>query len=219
MIRSDIDSSYDERSTLLRRRHDDGEGCGVSWQAGYIFANTRACSRNMQMKSPAAWGRSDRWHPVCARHGSSIALRMIYDTRPAWVSRTLGATADDEGGSGLTTIRPHHGRIRENRTWGYTDGFFPTNIEARVRVRWSRIRTKSSAGISSGAGAERARDLPSASAIPRTYDCSRSRHWWSGRASRLSWMSVACLPVRRRVFRVSEKEGMRGSCLGSQRLD
>ena len=67
--------------------------------------------------------------------GSSIALRMIYDTRPAHVNVRWAPSADDEGRQrleqryGLTM-----GEFRENRTWGYylTD-LSRTNIEALVR--------------------------------------------------------------------------------------
>lgn len=72
---------------------------------------------------------------LIAGAGSNIALRRIYDTRPAYVNVRWAASVDDgarqqlEQQYGLT-----RGEFREQRTWGYyLTNQSPTNIEALVR--------------------------------------------------------------------------------------
>jgi hypothetical protein len=104
--------------------------------------------------------------------GSSIALRMIYDTRPAYVNVRWASSAGDEERQRLEQryglIR---GEFRENRTWGYylTD-LSRANIEALVRdpmVEDTHHIHRQAFRVARRAA--RLRDVPPAPAIPRTY--------------------------------------------------
>ena len=137
--------------------------------------------------------------------GSSITLRMIYDTRPAHVNVRWASSVDDGGRQrleqryGLTI-----GEFRENRTWGYllTD-LSRTNIEALVRdpmVEDTHELDRQTFRV--WLRTTRARDVPPAPEIPLTYKLlSRSVMVIGALAIGLSWLESR-LPagIRRRLF-------------------
>ena len=103
--------------------------------------------------------------------GSSIALRKIYDTRPAQVHIRWAPSADDEGRErleqqfGLTTGEP-----LDDRTWGYyLVDLSRANIEAIVRhpmVEDTQDIHRQAFRV--GLRATRAPDVPPDPDIPRT---------------------------------------------------
>ena len=137
--------------------------------------------------------------------GSSIALRMIYDTRPVHVNVRWASIVNDEGRQQLE--RRHGltlGEFREKRTWGYylTD-LSRTNIEALVRdpmVEDTQDINRQAFRVPLRAA--RRRDVPPAPEIPRTYEVfSRSVLVVGMLAIGLSWIERR-LPagLRRRWF-------------------
>ena len=104
--------------------------------------------------------------------GANIALRQIYDTRPAYVNVRWAPAVDDaarqrlEQQYGLT-----RGEFREQRTWGYyLTNQSRANIEAIVRdpmvedtFHINRVKMRLALRV------ERDRDLPPAPDIPGPY--------------------------------------------------
>ena len=137
--------------------------------------------------------------------GSNIALRRIYDTRPAYVHVRWAPSVDDDGRQRLEQrYGLIMGEFRENRTWGYyLTELSSTNIEALVRdpmVEDTHQLDRQAFRLSPGAA--RARDIPPAPAIPRTYELlSLSALVVGALAIGLSWVESR-LPagVRRRLF-------------------
>lgn len=138
--------------------------------------------------------------------GFNIGLRIIYDTRPAYVNVRWAPSVDDEGQQrleqryGLIT-----GEFRENRTWGYylTD-LSRTNIEALVRdpmVEDTHHLDRQEFRVSPDAF--RSRDIPPDPEIPRMYELiSLSALVVGGLAMGLAWIDSRLPPdVRRRWYR------------------
>lgn len=138
--------------------------------------------------------------------GSNITLRMIYDTRPAYVNVRWAPSVDDEGQQRLEQrYGLIMGEFRENRTWGYylTD-LSRTNIEALVRdpmVEDTHQLDRQAFRVLLRAA--RARDIPPDPEIPRTYELlSLSALVVGGLAMGWAWIDSRLPPgVRRRLFR------------------
>jgi len=143
--------------------------------------------------------------------GFNIGLRMIYDTRPAYVNVRWAPSADDEGRQRLEQrYGLIMGEFRENRTWGYylTD-LSRANIEALVRdpmVEDTYHLDRQEFRVMPDAS--RSRDILPDPDIPRTYELlSLSALVIGGLAMGLAWLDSRLPPgLRRRLLRGAREE-------------